>query len=193
MKKFGQNIFTLPALLILILCMSGTAPAAAQSDQDKHSIANVKADNMVYDSNSGKVTFSGNVKVRHPDFYLTSKLLTLTLAGDTRNTASSTLKIDVGKVETITAEQSVQIELPQGRSASCEKATYTVDTEILVMLGNPVLKEAAGNQIRGNRIVFYFGDNSIDFQGQVELDIIGQPGSSGRTPSILPQSRTSGN
>jgi lipopolysaccharide export system protein LptA len=127
---------------------------------------------MVYDSAALKVTFSGDVRVRHPDFTLKSERLILYLREKQADApARESSPLDAGAVDRIIAENNVDIQLPEGRTANCAKATYTVEKETLLMEGNPVLREG-GNQIRGDKMIFYLRENRNEVQGRVAVDFV---------------------
>ncbi|MDR2892331.1 MAG: LptA/OstA family protein [Deltaproteobacteria bacterium] len=158
-----------------------TVPAGRTngSSASKAAITKVTSESMVYNSEARKVTFSGKVKVVHPDFTLTSARLELYLAapGDSSAAGASGggkadnngLPMNAGKVEKIIAHTGVRIALPQNRLATCEKATYTVRDEVLRMDGNPVLFEDS-NKLSADVIFFYLTDNRSEAQGNVKVD-----------------------
>ena len=176
--KAKYTIFSVFMLFAFLL--QSVQAVVASSDKV---MTNVTAEKMVYDSAAQKVVFSNQVKVVHPDFALTSDSLQLFLGegraatGGARPGAEG---MDPGVVEKIIAESRVNIQLPEGRTATCNKATYSVDTETLTMEGNPVLREGQ-NQIRGDRMVFYLRENRNEVQGKVAVDFI----SGGEAPSGL--------
>lgn len=158
--------------LIFSLSLAGTAFAAAPAGASKVN-TNVTAQNMVYDSAAQKVTFSGDVKVTHPDFTLTSDKLQLFMSqgGSASPRRAGDEALNAGAVQKIIAESKVNIQLPEGRTASCNKATYSVETETLTMEGSPVLREGS-NQVRGDRMVFYLREGRNEVQGRVAVDFI---------------------
>lgn len=148
-------------------------------------ITNVTSENMVYDSAAQKVLFSGKVKVVHPDFTLNSDTLQLFLGDGGAKAAAGAARagsdaMDPGVVQKIIAEHKVVIQLPEGRTATCSKATYSVDGETITMEGKPALREGA-NQIRGDRMIFYLRENRNEVQGRVAVDFV----SGGEVPSGL--------
>lgn len=162
----------LAAVLFVALCMNSQAFAASAA-ADKV-VTNVVSDNMVYDSAANKVLFSGHVKVTHPDYILKSDKLQLFLnnsdAGN-KSTSAPASGINAGVVQRIIAESNVNIQLPEGRVATCSKATYNVENETLTMEGNPALREGA-NQVRGDKMIFYLRENRNEVQGRVAVDFI---------------------
>lgn len=151
--------------------------AASQAGQEKVA-TNVTADNMIYDSTAQKVTFSGKVTVTHPDYILTSDKLQLFLNNGQNGSSQRSGELNSGVVQKIIAESRVNIKLPEGRIASCTKATYNVDTETLTMEGKPVLREGQ-NQISADRMVFYLRENRNEAQGKVMVDFISNDAPSG--------------
>lgn len=157
------------ALLSMHLCLAAAfAAAPAASGERVAASTNVTAENMVYDSAAQKVTFSGKVKVTHPDFMLNSDRLTLFLADSAQKNAAQS---NAGAVQRIIAESRVDIKLPEGRVATCNKATYTVASETLLMEGNPILREG-NNQIKGDKMIFHLRENRNEVQGRVEVDFV---------------------
>lgn len=146
-------------------------PAYAAKPEPSTVTTNVTADKMVYDSTAQKVTFSGKVKVTHPDFALTSDRLQLFLSKQPQSGSREADRLNAGAVERIIAESKVRINLPEGRVATCSKATYTVDSETLLMEGTPILREG-NNQIKGDKMIFYLRENRNEVQGGVEVDFI---------------------
>lgn len=133
-------------------------------------MTNITADNMIYDSLALKVTFAGNVRVSHPDFTLKSDALQLFLTESaSRGLSGGQDGLSSGALRKIIAESRVNITLPDGKSANCAKATYTVNEEIMLMEGNPVLREG-NNQIRGDRMIFYLRENRNEVHGRVTMD-----------------------
>lgn len=170
---------------IVLLLSAGVAPTAiaAQPAGSSTVTTNVTAENMVYDSAAQRVTFSGNVKVVHPDFVLSSDRLQLFLAQTQATGARDVDRLNTGAVEKIIAESKVNIKLPEGRIATCSKATYTVDSETFLMEGSPALREG-NNRIRGDKMIFYLRENRNEVQGKVEVDFV-----SGDSPSGNPLNR----
>lgn len=165
-----------PALVTPAAAARPSAPPAASAGapvaaQDKV-ITNVTSEKMVYDSTARKVTFTGQVKVTHPDFTLTSDRLDLFLnEAEGARPQNGGDGLDPGALQRIVAQSRVHIDLPEGRTATCNKATYDVDKETMTMEGNPVLREGP-NQVRGDRMIFYLRENRNEVQGRVAVDFI---------------------
>jgi len=133
-------------------------------------LTNVQSESMVYDSVARKITFSGQVVVTHPDFIMTSDRLLLLLNENDKPGADV---LNAGAVRCIVAESGVEIRLPDGKNASCAQATYEAEAEILLMEGNPVLRDGA-SQVRGERIIFYLREDRNEALGGVTVDFSSQ-------------------
>ncbi|MDL2285115.1 organic solvent tolerance protein OstA [Desulfovibrio sp. OttesenSCG-928-F07] len=171
MNVFTRHIFCLSAAALLFACIVQPVPvfaASAATTAQTVVSTNVTADSMVYDSAAQKVTFSGKVKVTHPDFILVSDRLVLYLS-DAKSDKNA--NSNAGAVNRIIAESKVRINLPEGRIATCNKATYTVSSETLLMEGSPELREG-NNKIRGDKMIFYLRENRNEVQGRVEVDFV---------------------
>jgi lipopolysaccharide export system protein LptA len=159
---------------LTLLFFSAAAPAAAPGGL-KGDVTKINADSMAYDSAKRLVSFRKKVRVVQPDFTLTSDSLDVYLSGnggrDGRNGGSRGLApgMEGGRVEKIIARDNVVIRLPDGRTATCQKATYTVYDEVLLMEGNPVLREE-GNVLSADVIRFYLAENRSTAQGNVKVD-----------------------
>ncbi|MDR2504352.1 MAG: hypothetical protein LBD82_08265 [Deltaproteobacteria bacterium] len=162
-------------LLFLFGFLTGHALAA---DPESGIVSTkITSDSMIHDPDAGKLLFSGNVEVVHPDFHLTSDRLQVFLSGGS-GAAKGLDGADAGVVQKIVAESRVKIRLPEGRTASCAKLAYSVATEVLQMDGSPMLREG-GNQIRGDQMFFYLRENRNEVRGRVEMDIVSPESSSG--------------
>lgn len=166
--------YLIPAIF---LALALTAPAAFCAAPAKV-VTNVTSDKMVYDSAGQKVTFTDKVKVTHPDFKLNSDRMVLFLTKSDSPRPAGGEGLDPGAVHTIIAESRVNIALPEGRTATCNKATYNVADETLTMEGNPVLREGP-NQVRGDKMIFYLRENRNEVQGRVAVDFISGAETSG--------------
>lgn len=178
MKKSSIGLsaaINIAACLLLAASAFAAAPGKA--------ITNVTSQNMVYDSAAQKVTFTGEVKVTHPDFTLSSDKLQLFM-GEGASAAQGSDRLNAGAVQRIIAESKVHINLPEGRTATCNKATYRVESETLTMEGNPVLREGP-NQVRGDKMVFYLREGRNEVQGRVAVDFISDDAPAARDGSGL--------
>ncbi len=154
---------------------SGSAVRPARNDVPTA----VKSDRMQYDAKGQVVVFEGTVYVQRPDFEMWADRITLHLkkkaarsgkdnaGGDAaqggQSGQSGISGMDAGEIDRIVAERNVRMKR-ENRTGECEKATYTVDTAVLVMEGNPVLHEG-DNSIKGEVITFYTRENRSEVRG----------------------------
>lgn len=164
---------------MLLAAFSPSAMAAAPArEASEKVITNVSSESMIYNSAAQQVTFSGKVKVTHPDFTLNSDKLILYLNSSGSSRQQGAEGRDAGVVQRIVAESKVSINLPEGRVATCNKATYSVENETLTMEGSPALSEGS-NRIRGDKMIFYLRESRNEVQGRVEVDFVSGSGQAG--------------
>ncbi len=161
---FKNIIFSL--ILLLAVCCNSLVFAAAPDSLQKDVTTKITAENMTYSADNRQVTFNLDVKVDRPDFQLTSKKLVAYLKAaekkdDADNSAAGGLA--AGDIEKIVATGNVKM-TKDGRVGTCTKATYNVDTEILVMEGNPKLSDGE-NTISGDIIRYYIKENRSEVVG----------------------------
>jgi lipopolysaccharide export system protein LptA len=173
--------------LLLTFSASTVAPvvaADAKSGSAVRPVRNdvptaVKSDRMQYDAKGQVVVFEGTVYVQRPDFEMWAERITLHLkkksakpgregagsdaAQGGQSGQSGMSGMDAGEIDRIVAERNVRMKR-ENRTGECEKATYTVDTAVLVMEGNPVLHEG-DNSIKGEVITFYTRENRSEVRG----------------------------
>ena len=169
--------FCLCLLLSAIILFSNAAlnPALAQTDMDSQLKSgsnlptNITAQKMRYDANSQKVVFEGAVKVRRPDFDLDSNKLTILFKKNPQKPANQEATDDplstmgTGDIDQLIAEGKV-VMVRDGRTGTCDKVTYYVDKELIVMDGNPVLTEDK-NTVSGQKIIFFIRENRSEVIG----------------------------
>ena len=167
------------AMLICISCMSvSTALGAPQPENDimgsggirKDVPTTIRSNNMRYDANKLQIVFDGKVQVRRPDFDLDAKRLTVYLkpapekpksANDNSQDIGSGM--NAGDIDRMVATGSVHI-VKEGRTGDAEKVTFFMDDGLLVMEGNPILRENK-NTIRGTVVKFYTKENRSEVIG----------------------------
>lgn len=136
----------------------------------------ITASKMRYDANKQQVVFEGNVKVRRPDFNLDSNKLTIFFQKKAQAKAAPAEKapnekatddplstMGAGDIDKLIAEGKVLM-VRDGREGTCEKITYYVPKELIVMEGSPVLKEK-DNSVAGQVINFYVKENRSEVLG----------------------------
>lgn len=161
------------------LCATDKAPGKAAQNAEGDVPTTITANKMRYDANKQQVVFEGNVKVRRPDFDLDSNKLTIFFQkkaqpktqanGQTKAQAGDAPTDDplstmgAGDIDKLIAEGKVLM-VRDGREGTCEKITYYVPRELIVMEGSPVLKEK-NNSVAGQVINFYVKENRSEVLG----------------------------
>ncbi len=151
MKRFAALMLTLS---LLALC---AAPAPAADVQVPTKITSEK---MRYSQDGGSVIFEGKVHVQRPDMRIWARTLTVRFAPGAKGGAASG---DPGQIETIVAKGAVRLER-EGKTGTCETATYQVAPGVLVMEGEPELNDG-DNRITGRVIRLYLKDNRSEVEG----------------------------
>ena len=167
-----KHVF-LSALLANLALLSGlTAAPAAAAPADPAGAANelpihITSDTMTYDTNKNMVVFQGNVEVEREDFRLWSAVLTLYLksADQPADKARTDTQpaLETGDLDHIVAEKNVRFRY-NTQTGTAQKATYTVDDALLVLEGNPVIRDGE-NSITGERIRYYMNENRSEVDG----------------------------
>lgn len=128
----------------------------------------VTSDKLSYDATGQQVRFEGNVHVTHPDAQLWAEKIVIILAKkDSKEktaTGANSPQMDPGQIDRIIADGKVRVELKDGKSGSCDTATYNLGTGILTMEGQPVLRDG-NNSIQGKLINFYVKENKSEVIG----------------------------
>ncbi|MFV0422846.1 LptA/OstA family protein [Oleidesulfovibrio sp.] len=122
---------------------------------------------MTYDANAQIIVFEEDVYVLRGDFELWADKITVHIdekagAAEKKKEAEDQ-EIDAGQIERLVAEGNVRMKR-QTKSGECRKATYTVASGVLVMEGDPILRDE-GNSIRGQEIRFYVHENKSEVLG----------------------------
>jgi lipopolysaccharide export system protein LptA len=160
--------------LFLALCSAGL-PARAAPAIPAGTPIRLQALTLVYDLDENTAVFQGDVEAQQADFWLWSSTLTLYLRpGDANPPAAGAgdapAALDPGSLDRIVAEENVRFRY-RTQNGTAGKATYNVDSGLLVLEGNPVLREGE-NSITGNVIRYYLNENRsvVDGgpQGRVE-------------------------
>lgn len=162
MKRIASLIFA-----ALILAGLTASPAAAKNDMVPTKIT---SDNMIYSSGGSQVTFKGHVHVTRPDLEIWSEEMVVTLKQKPGGQQSSAaLGGDPGEIEKIVALRKVRM-LREGKEGFCDKATYMVDKDLLVMEEQPRLVDGK-NTIQGKVIRLYLKDNRSEVEGSTEKQV----------------------
>ncbi|HDQ40974.1 MAG TPA: lipopolysaccharide transport periplasmic protein LptA [Desulfonatronum sp.] len=123
------------------------------------------SDKMDYDQENNTVIFTGNVHVDRSDFELWSDKLTVFMQAAPGGSATqASMGPDASRdIEKLLAEGKVRIQRDNQLGTS-EKATYWTKKGVIVMEGNPVLKDGEGS-ISGEVITYHIQENRGVVQG----------------------------
>jgi|GEM_PF-580657 len=117
----------------------------------------IQSERMTYDANKRTVVFSGSVHVARPDLEMWSDDLTIYLKPEKPKEegkpGSAPAGMGAGEVERLVSSGHVRMKADT-RTGTCERAEYDVDKGILVMTGDPFLKDGE-NTITGEVIRYY--------------------------------------
>lgn len=174
----------LPALLLTALALfPHTARAQSPRASVPHTIPiSITADTMTYEPDKDRVVFKGNVEASRAEFVMWSELLTMYLKpsgkkaadparpgegteGETPARSAAPMLnpgIEPGDLDRIVAEKNVRFRY-NTQSGTAGKATYTIDTGVLVLDGEPVLRDGE-NSITGNRIFYFLNENRSEVE-----------------------------
>lgn len=137
----------------------------------KESFASVKtkitSEELMYYPDKQLIIFNKNVHVQRPDVELTAKKLTIYLTPSKEKDAAAAnslpSSLNTGEIKSIIAEDNVHI-TREKHIATCDKATYTQKTGILLLEGSPVLTDGE-NTITGDSIRYYTEENRSEVIG----------------------------
>ena len=149
------------SFILFVTFLAGSALAATAPEP-----TTVTSQRMEYNTEAQTAFFSGNVHVVRGTMEIWSDRLTLFLKKDNRAASNNTVAqtgVSAGEIERIIAEKNVRMK-SENRHGECEKATYTLANELLVMEGNPRLYEGK-NSIVGERILFYMAEGRSEVIG----------------------------
>ncbi|MDR1125685.1 MAG: LptA/OstA family protein [Deltaproteobacteria bacterium] len=189
----GFAFLTFLAVSPALAATSSGGSAPRSPGGGKGGVTRITADSMVYDSDNRLVTFSKKVRVVQPDFTMISDSLEMHLSSGGAGASAQALgtNMEGGQVEKIIARNNVNIRLPDGRTATCNKATYTVHDEVVVMEGNPVLREDS-NILSADIIRFYMKESRSTAHGNVKVDFVTKNGGSNGAGGIVGTGESNG-
>lgn len=165
MKPFFVSALGL-ALAALTALPAAAAPQAPPPAAGGDLPIHITSDSMTYDTDKNIVIFRGNVEVERENFRLWSAVLTLHLkkkAAQPKDKAQAEPALETGDLDRIVAEKNVRFTY-NTQSGTARKATYTADTALLVLEGDPVVHDGE-NSITGERIRYYMNENRSEVDG----------------------------
>lgn len=139
----------------------------------------IQSEQMTYENQKQKAVFKGSVKIIKDDVTIHADIAEIVFSGP------STLPSGEGELpnlgtdfstgggrEISQIEISGNVEIIQGlRKSSSEKAVYEKEREIVVLTGNPVIREA-GNEVRGKKVTLFLKENRSEVE---ESRVVIQP------------------
>lgn len=163
-----------------------TGGAAGMPKPARNVPTKITADHMEYDANKLQVVFRDKVHVDRPDMEIWSEVLTVHFKPaeqkDKQAKGAAPQGLAAGDVDRLVAEKRVRMKSEE-RVGTCERATYTPDTGVLVMQGNPRLEDGQ-NTITGNEIRYYANENrsEVTSGGKKRVEaVFASPESSGKS------------
>jgi lipopolysaccharide export system protein LptA len=133
----------------------------------------ITADGMTYEADAQQVTFTKNVHVIRADFELWSDTLTVFLKpakkketgeeGVPAPVPATADSLAAGDIDHIVAMGNVRMKRDKHSSTSA-KATYTMDTALLELEGNPRLTDGE-NVITGEQVRYFMNENRSEVSG----------------------------
>ena len=146
----------LRTLKIMVFCLALACVATLGHAQGQVPVK-ILSDQMEYVQDNNTVVFRGNVHVDREDFQIWSDKLTVFMASSGEQAQPSMGPDGSQDIEKLLAEGSVRIERDQQVGTS-DKATYWTKRGVVVMEGNPVLKDGESS-ISGEVITYHLQDN----------------------------------
>ncbi len=127
----------------------------------------INADAMNYNAEKNVIEFSGEVYVEREDFSLWSNILYVYLKESSKNEDGQNpdpmASMKSGDIDSIVAEKNVRMKYGTN-VGKARKVTFKADQEIIIMQGDPLLKDG-DNSIRGEEIRYYMKENRSEVVG----------------------------
>jgi lipopolysaccharide transport protein LptA len=168
-------------VLILLTASAGAQNAASAPESintkdtnNENNRIRITADKLVAEVDAGEIEFIGNVKTTQADAVITSDRLTIiynpdAIKNDTRGNKKESIQkiIAKGHVKILTDEI----------IAETDRAEYTIESKILVLLGEQSRISQRGHTITGTKFTLYRteGKLSVEGKGENRIKAILQP------------------
>lgn len=126
----------------------------------------ISSDTMTYDAAKSNVVFKGTVYVEREALKLWANTITLYLKPSEKKDAAEAdmlAGMQTGDVDRIVAEGNVKFSY-NAQNGESQKATYTASNGLLVLEGNPILRDGE-NFIKGTIIKYYMNENKSEVLG----------------------------
>ncbi|MFW6413838.1 MAG: LptA/OstA family protein [Verrucomicrobiota bacterium] len=139
--------------LVTRVCADDDNADSADKKPPKASESNVRADQMDFDFEAGKIFMEGNVIVTDPDMTIRSQEMTVFLTDDNR-------------LKKVVAEGDVRLIQPdEDRTANSEHAVYEVDKGTVTLTKNPRVKMRDNTLENAEKIVFHRDSRRVETHG----------------------------
>ena len=182
-SRFGKRLILIGALqaLIMLTLFAGahTANAAPETidTNDKNNENNrirITADKLVAEVDAGEIEFVGNVKATQADTVLTSDRLKIIYDPDTIKNKNRDNKTE--SIKKIIATGHVKIVI-DNIIAETDRAEYTINSEVLVLLGEQSSVTQGGHSITGTKFTLHRseGELIVESNGENRVKAILQP------------------
>ena len=153
--------------------MTALAPIQTREEAKSAAMASARrmptritADGMSYEADAQQVTFTKRVHVSRPDFEMWADKITVHLKPARKKepngegVAAVTDSLAAGDIDRIVAAGNVRLKRDKN-SGTSDMATYTMDTAVLVLEGNPRLTDGE-NVITGEVVRYFMNENRSD-------------------------------
>ncbi len=132
-----------------LLCIQGVKATVPYKPKEKEEErVEISADIMIFKPDENLVSYRENASLKAKEIKLQARSIHVYL------------EEQKGDMKKIVAQENVIIEqsLREGRG---DEASYDIDEEIIVLVGNPVLIEKDKGMTRGDKLTFYIADGKI--------------------------------
>ena len=159
---------------VLILLFSTYAMAIDGNFKTSNVPTKINSDSMNYNSEKNFIEFTGKVHVEREEFTLWADTLFVYLKENkekvnARENSDGNTSVDPfsnmksGDIEKIVAQNNVRMKY-NTNIGEAKKVTYFTDKELLIMQGNPLLKDGK-NSIKGEEIRYFLKENRSEVIG----------------------------
>lgn len=179
LRNLLLNFIVLLIVVGLILLLPGVSKAISgdiyqESLTDDPKRLHITADNLVAYQNNQQIIFSGHVTAIYDLKKITSEELHVFY--NDQPGAEKFGGLSHSSIKSIVASGSVKIEF-ENKTAECDKAVYTADSNLMVLTGREVRLQSENNFITGNKISIYqdSGQITVDGNDEKRVNAVFQP------------------
>lgn len=148
------NLFFFPIFMLFGLNCLAAEGYFAESD------LHILGDTITYNRNSNTLTVTKNVKVKSPNFYLTSNKM-VALYEDGAKVESMIPSSE--EIKELVATGNVVIQMSNGYITFSDKAEYYKKTRTIILSGNPRIRSDA-NEVKGCIIKYFLDKGSYTIE-----------------------------